>query len=772
MDIKCAYISSNCNQTPSAADCSKNNVIAYGSSNAVLIYDPNFGSGGKVIHTLVSHTKRVNTVRWIRGVTNEEQEIISGSADGSLIVWSLVEGTYRPSYLRHNDFNKNLGVNIVDGYYFNGSTFVVCAATDSSTLRIWKRSTRNSEFDLVESFHYGKKTNPNYCVGLRLGLFSKENQLVIACALDNWKIEVIIQNTSDEKWIKHTTLFGHEDWVRGLDFKNDVNGDLLLASCSQDSLIRIWRFSHCGKKCLSAEAMLETVLSGHEGWVYSVHWNPKNMQLLSASIDKSMIIWEYDKTSALWLEKIRVGEVGGNTLGFYGGFFNETGNEIIAYSYHGAFHIWAENKNGLWDPAVSLGGHFAEVTDLAWEPQGEFLYSVSADQTARIHAPWKKENKEMTWHEIARSQVHGYDLSSLAVISRYKYVSGAEEKVIRVFEAPGIFIENLRRLCRINEEGDTGLSIPKGASVPSLGLSNKAVFTDDNIEDTLPVDNKNPYPEESHFVAQTLTEPPTEETLLQNTLWPETQKLYGHGYEIFSLAASPDGKYLASACKSSKLEYAAILIWETKNWQQIQKLISHSLTVTQMQFSPDSQHLLSVSRDRRWSLFTKSAEDNFELVATTNKQTAIHTRIIWTCAWTHDSKYFATGSRDGKIIMWTQNLKKDSVPPLGLYENAMEPMEFPGESVTALSFGPGLVNNGYICAVGTEKGIIEIFFFENLQFRKVLRLDHSVAHHLTVKRLAFRPRFGKAGEKEENSRVLQLSSCSSDSSVRVYDLIL
>jgi hypothetical protein len=45
------------------------------------------------------------------------------------------------------------------------------------------------------------------------------------------------------------------------------------------------------------------------------------------------------------------------------------------------------------------------------------------------------------------------------------------------------------------------------------------------------------------------SEPPTEENLLQNTLWPETQKLYGHGYEIFSLASSPCGSILASVCK-------------------------------------------------------------------------------------------------------------------------------------------------------------------------------------------------------------------------------
>lgn len=48
---------------------------------------------------------------------------------------------------------------------------------------------------------------------------------------------------------------------------------------------------------------------------------------------------------------------------------------------------------------------------------------------------------------------------------------------------------------------------------------------------------------------------------MQNTLWPEIQKLYGHGYEIFALAASPDGTIVASSCRATNEEHAQIIIW-------------------------------------------------------------------------------------------------------------------------------------------------------------------------------------------------------------------
>lgn len=61
-----------------------------------------------------------------------------------------------------------------------------------------------------------------------------------------------------------------------------------------------------------------------------------------------------------------------------------------------------------------------------------------------------------TWHELARPQVHGYDMQTICTLSRYRFASGAEEKIARTFQAPANFVQNFRRICNVtkDEEGD------------------------------------------------------------------------------------------------------------------------------------------------------------------------------------------------------------------------------------------------------------------------------------------------------------------------------
>jgi elongator complex protein 2 len=671
-------------------------------------------------------------------------------------------------------------VTSVDGIFVENE-FVVVTASADSTIRLFRFNPDEVEGNLEASQVIQLKNN-GFCFCVKLFMMPKAG-LLLAFSTDDDKIH--LYSESNKCFNPTDVLKGHEDWVRGLDFILDSNSDVLLASSSQDSYIRLWRFSRkedsnlieTNDNLLQVDERIlkigesnfiltvDSVLQGHENWVYSIHWkrNNEKLNLLSSSMDKSMIIWEFDNEIGTWIEKVRVGDVGGNNLGFYGAKFNSSGKSIVGHGFMGSLHLWHQNQDNekLWEPGIINGGHFREVRDIAWEPKGEFLFSISMDQTTRIHAQWKDKN---TFHEIARPQVHGYDMQCLAVLSRYRFASAAEEKIVRTFQATGNFVENLRSLVGIadDNEGDEILKThQKGASVPSLGLSNKAVYDEDLInQQDNQVKFKDEYPE-NYFVPMNMTVPPTEEYLTQNTLWPELQKLYAHGYELYSLAATKDGKLLASACKSTSIEHSEIILWDTNNWKILQRLRSHKLTVTQMKFSSDGRRLLSVSRDRRWTMFENKGindEVNFEIAATVDKNNGVHDRIIWTCCWSNDDKYFATGSRDGKVVIWT---KSEVVQETSLKDyKSIAILDCSPDSVTALSISSEKINGSYLIASGFESGLIQLHKFDGNSISHLKTLNNSEAHHLTVNKLEFCPKIGK----------ILLASCGNDHIVKIHEL--
>ena len=61
----------------------------------------------------------------------------------------------------------------------------------------------------------------------------------------------------------------------------------------------------------------------------------------------------------------------------------------------------------------SFNGHFNEVRDIDWNHTGDFLVSVSMDQTTRIIS-YNRETHH--YHEISRAQVHGYDINAVSTI--------------------------------------------------------------------------------------------------------------------------------------------------------------------------------------------------------------------------------------------------------------------------------------------------------------------------------------------------------------------
>uniref|UniRef100_A0A182SMG6 Elongator complex protein 2 n=1 Tax=Anopheles maculatus TaxID=74869 RepID=A0A182SMG6_9DIPT len=220
-----------------------------------------------------------------------------------------------------------------------------------------------------------------------------------------------------------------------------------------------------------------------------------------------------------------------------------------------------------------------------------------------------------------------------------------------------------------------------------------------------------------------------------------------------------DGSLIASGCRATSADQAQILLWDTSSWRVLQHLAAHQLTVTQLAFSPNGQYLLAVSRDRTFSVFHRGETNGpFELAMRSDKTNGVHTRIIWCCDWSHDSELFATGSRDGKVVAWIAS-EKDQQAGSAFVQRSV--LELKNESITAVAFARKKLQDGrYLVAVGLETGVIKLYGLG--QWDLLFTITEAHAHHMTVKRLSFRP--------HEESH--QLASCGEDGFVRVYGLKL
>ncbi|CBX98561.1 hypothetical protein IAQ61_007812 [Plenodomus lingam] len=797
MKLSSDFISTGGNRNPAAADWDEggSQLLAFGADDCVALWDPQNGKLPGVQAVLSGHTKAVNAVKFYSTGTADVSILLSGSADNTIRIWRS-QGHSFAKFECVITITDHTGP-ITRIATLPGSNIIATGSSDGS-IKIWQLAHDPGFSSIDVKLTQTIVLSPKY-FPLNLALAALDSKsTVLATAGTRSTIQIFV--SKEDEFRLSATLTGHEGWIRALDFTretSDPKSDLLLASASQDKYIRLWRL-HGGDelpvvssalsdpalggmgKSLSNKAhwfstviskysvTFEALLLGHEDWIYQASWRHRGgkLQLLTTSEDNSLAIWQSDPSSGVWICITRLGEISaqkgstsatGSAGGFWIGLWSPDGNSVVSLGRTGSWRKWTySTAEDMWAQQVAITGHVRPVRGVSWARDGSYLLSTSSDQTTRLYSQWKRDGFASSWHEFSRPQIHGYDLNCVEVVTNTQFISGADEKLLRVFDEPKGVADILDSLCHIKTSPSANL--PDAANIPVLGLSNKAIqaIGDDEPLQNADEDDAEAIDPSSVIRKSTLqfNHPPFEDHLARHLLWPETEKLYGHGYEISAAAVSRHATLVATACRASSIDHAVIRLYDTKDWLEVKPALkAHSLTVTALQFSPDDKYLLSVGRDRQWVLWERNQAASMYQLAHANPKA--HTRMILAASWAPLEKpTFLTAGRDKMVRIW--RVEGPEVVLVGsVAANA---------AVTAVACNQSPSASAYLqFAFGTEGGEIciartPVDAFDGIEVHVG---DAGLLPAKTINQIAWRP-----GQLDGQ----QLAVASDDSSLRIFNL--
>lgn len=787
--------------------------IAVGCNRSVLIYD----TAKKLHHILNGHKAIVTCLQYQDNSKNNQ--LITCSEDGS---FNIYEDYKLIKKIQINNMEKD-EMHSVNSITYRENCLLI--GDSSGTFRIYN----NEDWSLIKEFRVSDRVHP-LCLEM---IFVSDGKYMIFVGGTSEDLFVYSFEVKSLELTLQAKLKGHEDWIKCLDFIRINKNKWFIATGSQDRYIRIWNLEFKDVEELEAENRknkmtlmnnkkfpirfqdglnqmainFDSLIMGHDDWIQCIKFHPsaQKLQLLSATANTELMIWEVDHKSDIWVCNNRLGEISskgsttatGSSGGFWSCFWiidNEMRKESVYTSGKtGSWRCWSrtinqestpvlENDNEddeeeeqkklemifddnyysqNWEQEAFILGPTRECNGLSWDAsKGEYLLSTSLDQTTRLYA-LNKTSDANEWREFARPQIHGYDLTNILSISQTEFISAGEEKIIRVFKEPKNVANILKKFSDIEYNQS---DVSQIASMPTLGLSNKAGEAETSAEEGI---NAETDTDMITNILNNLTTPPLEDQLQRFTLFPEIEKLYGHGFEISCFDYDKTSNILASCNKSKTKKNSQIKIFNLNDYTLMSTIIMefHNLTITSLKFSPCGEYLLSCSRDRTWCVWKKvvleSGDISFEVFKNNLKP---HTKIIWDCEWlpkSFDTNGFVTVARDKTIKYWSFNTEKDD------YE-LVSSIRFK-EPVTAVSVYNKSINesNDLLVSVGLNDGDLKLIKIskETKECKEIEDLTFGLGKPCDrVNKLKFNQL-----ATDENGSIL-LACSSADTSLRIYKI--
>lgn len=277
-------------------------IVSASSDSTIRVWDATTGT--QIGHPLKGHKGCVNSAVF----SPDGKKIASASSDSTIRIWDATTGKQIGQLIGHTD-------NVLSAAFSPDGTSVVSASIDR-TIRIWSTATKQQIGQPLQ-----------WMTGeLLFACFSPNGENIIAASWDSsvtiWDVatgHLIIRKSfqKDRIWFPVTSA------VYSPDGKQIASTDY--------HYIRIWNTPIENE--IGTEEK-EWILTGHTDMVWSVSFSPDGNKIVSASADKTIIIW--DATTGE-----QIGQpLKGHTNTVRSASFSPDGKCIVSASSDGTVRIW------------------------------------------------------------------------------------------------------------------------------------------------------------------------------------------------------------------------------------------------------------------------------------------------------------------------------------------------------------------------------------------------------------------------------------------------
>lgn len=541
-------------------------------------------------HRLSGHSAWVTSVD-----ASPHGRIISGSTDGTLILWDMITGERLRTFKGHRGDVETVA------FSPDGQT-VVSGAIDQSVF-LWDVDTGG----LIQRFQGHREP-------VRSVAFSPDGQTIVSASSD--KTLIIWEVATGTQRFR---LEGHPSSVLSAAFSPDgrfivsggLDGGLILWDANAGTALRDWK--------------------AHDTTVHEVAFSPaaasstNSLVVVSGSADNTVKLW--DAQSGQLLQVL----TGANPVTDLA--VHPEGRLLLFGTNDGHLHVW-DLVNG--QEQADLEGHTDAVLAAAFSRDGRVAISGSKDQTLRL---WNVEDQR----KLAESEnggqrainvVFGSEAQTVlscnndGQVSLWNHQTGLKT-VLMNGELSGlkaaVFHSDQRAILVGFDDGALRLQdIYTGESLMTFAGHDMAVLSAALSDDGSIVVSSSRAGDVVVWDAAT-------GTLLRR---------FESGGDAYSVAITPDKRFILAG-----LQNGAVLLWRLETGELIHDLRGHSSVVYSLAVDVNGHVALSGSRDA--SIVAWSLETGQELMRLVG-----HGGPVYGLAFSPDGHTALSGSADGTMIVW------------------------------------------------------------------------------------------------------------------------